>query len=50
MQTDIHYYGTYATARAPGPAPKVRRTNTTAAEFVGDNRGKETIELPVISQ
>ena len=50
MQKDIHYYGTYAMARAPGPAPKVCRTSKTAAEFDDDNGDKETIEFPVISQ
>ena len=46
MQKDMHYYGTYAMARAAGLAPKVCRTIATAAEFVDDNGDKETIEFP----
>lgn len=46
MQKDMHYYGTYAMARAAGLSPKVCQTIATAAEFVDDNGGKETIEFP----
>ena len=46
MQKDMHYYGTYAMARAAGLAPKVCQTIATAAEFVDDNGEKETIEFP----
>lgn len=46
MKKDMHYYGTYAMARAAGLAPKVCQTIATAAEFVDDNGEKETIEFP----
>ena len=46
MQKDMHYYGTYAMARAAGLAPKVCQTIATAAEFVDDNGEKETIIFP----
>ena len=46
MQKDMHYYGTYAMARAAGLAPKVCQTVATAAEFVDDNGEQETIEFP----
>ena len=46
MQKDMHYYGTYAMARAAGLAPKVCQTIATAAEFVDDNGDRETIEFP----
>ncbi len=46
MQRDMHYYGTYAMARAAGLAPKACQIIATAAEFVDDNGSKETIEFP----
>ena len=46
MQTDMHYFGTYAMARAAGLVPAVCQTIATAAEFVDDNGDKETIEFP----
>ena len=46
MQKDMHYFGTYAMARAAGLAPKVCQTIATAAEFVDDNGKRESIEFP----
>ena len=46
MQKDMHYFGTYAMARAAGIAPKVCQIIATAAEFVDDNGDRETIEFP----
>lgn len=46
MQKDMHYFGTYAMARAAGIAPKVCQIIATAAEFVDDNGDHETIEFP----
>lgn len=46
MQKDMHYYGSYAMARAAGLKPKVCQTIATASEFVDDNGKKETIEFP----
>ena len=46
MQKDMHYFGTYAMARAAGLAPQVCQTIATAAEFVDDNGDRETIEFP----
>ena len=43
MQIDMHYYGTYAMARAAGLAPEDCRVIATAAQFVDDNAGKDTI-------
>ena len=43
MQVDMHYYGTYAMARAAGLAPEDCRIIATAAQFVDDNAGKDTI-------
>src|ERR1700682_1049187 len=37
MQTDMHYYGTYALARAAGLIPDVAWIIATAAEFVDDS-------------
>ena len=46
MQRDMHYYGTYAMARAAGLAPNACQIIATAAEFVDDNGDKEVIEFP----
>ncbi len=43
MQTDMHYYGTYAMARAAGLTRKSCQTIATAAEFVDDSGEKDTI-------
>lgn len=45
MQIDMHYYGTYAMARAAGLAPEATKIIATAAQFVDDNAEKETIEF-----
>lgn len=37
MQTDMHYYGTYAMARAAGLTPDVALVIATAAEYVDDS-------------
>ncbi len=37
MQTDMHYYGTYAMARAAGLRSDICKTIATAAQFVDDN-------------
>lgn len=37
MQTDMHYYGTYAMARAAGISPPAARIIATASEFVDDS-------------
>jgi hypothetical protein len=36
MQIDMHFYGTYALARAAGLPPEVAKTVATAAQFVDD--------------
>ncbi len=46
MQKDMHYFGTYAMARAAGLSPQACQTIATAAEFVDDNGDKKTIEFP----
>lgn len=46
MQKDMHYYGTYAMARAAGICPKACQIIATAAEFVDDNGKKEHIPFP----
>ena len=43
MQIDMHYYCTYAMARAAGLSPEDSRIIATAAQFVDDNAGKDTI-------
>ena len=43
MQVDMHYYGTYAMARAAGLSPADCRIIAIAAQFVDDNAGKDTI-------
>ena len=45
MQIDMHYYGTYAMARAAGLTPEAAKIVATAAQFVDDNAQKETIEF-----
>ncbi len=45
MQKDMHYYGTYAMARAAGLKRNVAETIATAAQFVDDNAHKGTIEF-----
>ena len=45
MQVDMHYYGTYAMARAAGLTKEKAKTIATAAQFVDDNANKETIEF-----
>jgi len=43
MQTDMHYYGTYAMARAAGITRDNARVIATAAQFVDDNASKDSI-------
>ena len=43
MQIDMHYYCTCAMARAAGLSPEDSRIIATAAQFVDDNAGKDTI-------
>lgn len=45
MQIDMHYYGTYAMARAAGLDRNTARTIATAAQFVDDNAQKDSIEF-----
>lgn len=45
MQLDMHYYGTYAMARAAGLNAKTAKTIATAAQFVDDNARKDSIEF-----
>jgi len=45
MQLDMHYYGTYAMARAAGLRPAVCKTAATASQFVDDNAAKSHIEF-----
>ncbi len=44
MQIDMHYYGTYAMARAAGITGKTAKIIATAAQFVDDNGEKENVE------
>jgi Family of unknown function (DUF6765) len=45
MQIDMHYYGTYALARAAGLNPEATKIIATAAQFVDDNADKKSIEF-----
>ncbi|MCD6389340.1 MAG: hypothetical protein J7L69_08000 [Desulfobulbaceae bacterium] len=45
MQIDMHYYGTYAMARAAGITRKAAGIIATAAQFVDDNASKDSIEF-----
>ena len=45
MQLDMHYYGTYAMARAAGMSIDAARVVATAAQFVDDNATQETIKM-----
>ena len=45
MQIDMHYYGTYAMARAAGMYSDKAKIVATAAQFVDDNAHKESLEL-----
>jgi len=45
MQTDMHYYGTYAMARAAGLDKDACFIIATAAQFVDDHANKETIKF-----
>ncbi|MGL1893980.1 MAG: hypothetical protein OCD02_20240 [Spirochaetaceae bacterium] len=46
MQIDMHYYGTYALARAAGLKKDIVHVIATASQFVNDNSYHEDIELP----
>ena len=43
MHKDIHYFGTYAMARAAGLKPDICQTIATAAQFVDDNDDDQSI-------
>lgn len=45
MQIDMHYYGTYAMARAAGLKKDTAKIIATAAQFVDDNAEKESINF-----
>ncbi len=45
MQKDMHYYGTYAMARAAGLSATACQIIATSAEFVDDNAEKRTVEF-----
>jgi len=45
MQIDMHFYGTYALARAAGLPPDVAKTVATAAQFVDDAESKHPVNL-----
>ena len=45
MQLDMHYYGTYAMARAAGLQPEAAVIIATAAQFVDDNAEKGGVEF-----
>lgn len=43
MQIDMHYYATYALARAAGINPKAAKTIATSAQFVDDNTAVDSV-------
>ena len=45
MQLDMHYYGTYAMARAAGIKSDTAKIIATSAQFVDDNVAKEALEF-----
>lgn len=45
MQKDMHYYGTYAIARAAGLNKKASAVIATASQFVDDNAHKGSVEF-----
>lgn len=45
MQLDMHYYGTYAMARAAGLKSEVATTIATAAQFVDDNAADNDVDF-----
>ncbi|MFZ4526108.1 MAG: DUF6765 family protein [Chlorobium sp.] len=45
MQLDMHYYGTYAMARAAGLKKEVCEIIATASQFVDDNAEKTSVEF-----
>ncbi|SDL64941.1 hypothetical protein SAMN05660337_3500 [Maridesulfovibrio ferrireducens] len=45
MQKDMHYYGTYAIARAAGIKPEAAQKIASASQFVDDNAVKERIDF-----
>ena len=45
MQLDMHYYGTYAMARAAGLNPEAARIVATSAQFVDDNTAQSHVEF-----
>ncbi len=45
MQTDMHYYGTYALAKTAGLKPAVCKTIAMASQFVDDNAARIHIEF-----
>jgi len=45
MQLDMHYYGTYALARAAGITSAAAQTIATCAQFVDDNVAKTTLKF-----
>ncbi|SHI83359.1 DUF6765 family protein [Halodesulfovibrio aestuarii] len=45
MQLDMHYYGTYAMARAAGLSQETATTIATAAQFVDDNAAPSSVEF-----
>ncbi|MFO0761366.1 MAG: DUF6765 family protein [Byssovorax sp.] len=46
MEIDMHYYGTYALARAAGIAPRFAEIIATAAQYVDDSTDHDVIEHP----
>ena len=45
MQVDMHYYATYALARAAGIEPADARTIATSAQFVDDNIARSHVDF-----